>query len=110
MLRKGGHGQDDRLPQTYLCYANVAYNIPPSYFASILCMISKFLWQSAPARISLAQLFKPKHLGGIGLPDLRAYYLACQATRIVEWHLHSDTKDWKVLEHVFTPDPLHFLP
>lgn len=79
-----------------------------SYFASFR-KISAFIWQRSPARISLYQLSKPKHLGGISHPDIKAYYLPCQATRVVDWYLHEYIKDWLSIEQLFTPDPLRLL-
>lgn len=69
------------LPKLLYVLQTVPIALPPSYFASIQKMISTFIWQRLHARNSLNQLSKPKHLGGISLPDFKAYYLACQATR-----------------------------
>lgn len=65
-------------------------------------MISRFIWKNTSARISYAQLTRPKDLGGIALLDFGAYFSACQATHIVDWFLHLGTKDWIALEQMYT--------
>lgn len=51
----------------------------------------------------------PKLKGGIGLPDIYNYYLACHLTRICDWRLHANTKDWFQMENAGTQIPLHSL-
>lgn len=98
------------LPKLLYMFQAIPIHLPPSYFATIRQTFSKFIWKSSPARVNLTQLTKPKHLGGIGLPDLKKYYLACIATRIVDWHIHSAQKDWVSLEEQFVEGPIHAVP
>lgn len=98
------------LPKLLFVMQAMTIALPSSYLASLRRMSSSFIWQRTHARISLHQLSKPKHLGRIGLPDMKTYYLACQAARVVDWHLHGDTKDWITIEQLFSPDLLHMLP
>lgn len=36
--------------------------------------------------------------GGIGLPDVKAYYRATHLTRVVDWHCHAEAKQWVAME------------
>lgn len=61
-------------------------------------------------RISHDLLSRPKNLGGIGLPNIFHYHTATRLTRIVDWNVHTQKKDWVSLEASFTKLSLNSLP
>lgn len=75
------------LPKFLYLLQSVPTEIPAPYFASIRKMFTKFLWNDCKAHNNASQLCKPKHLGGIGLPEVEAYYYVCQAAQVVDWHV-----------------------
>lgn len=46
----------------------------------------------------------------ICLPDLKKYYWACHLSRILDWALHSNCKDWVRLENSLSPLPIRSAP
>lgn len=51
----------------------------------------------------------PKLKGGVGLPDVYKYYLACQLVHIVDWHVYAQGKTWVNLERRLTLEFLSIL-
>lgn len=98
------------LPRILYLLQMIPIHIPPSFFKVYRQLCSKFLWSDHTHRISYTQLTRPKHLGGIGLPNLQNYQIATLLTRIVDWNIHSLHKDWVTLEASFTNLSLSTLP
>lgn len=46
------------------------------------------------------KLVLPKAHWGIGLSDLQRYYWAVHLTRIVDWKVHIQCKDWVIIENL----------
>ena len=86
------------LPRILYLLQTIPIKLPASFFTTFKKTCLKFIWISKQPRISWERLIIPKHLGGIGLPDIRKYYWACHLTRIIDWHLHIKTKAWVKLE------------
>lgn len=57
-----------------------------------------FVWSHRKPRIRLQLLHLTKHRGGVGLPDVKAYYRAAHLTRLVHWHCHAEAKHWVAME------------
>ena len=98
------------LPQILYTLQAVPIKIPPAFFASYRKACTDFVWQGARPRLSNVRLTTPKLKGGVGLPDIYKYHLACGLTRIVDWTIHSGQKDWLQLEQLFSPLRLPQLP
>lgn len=98
------------LPRLLYILQTIPILIPPSFFKTYQSACSKFLWGTHKPRISFKQLTRPKHLGGIGLPNIFNYYTATHLTRIVDWKTHSRHKVWVALEASLTTLSLASLP
>lgn len=98
------------LPRLLYLFQTIPIKLPQAIFASVRSICSTFIWGKAKPRISFDRLTIPKLRGGIGLPDISKYYWACQLTRIIDWNVHSSTKDWVNIEHSFSLIPLRQLP
>lgn len=59
--------------------------------------------------IKYTRLTCTKIKGGIGLPDLYKYYLACHPTRIADWNIHYNKKLWVYIENSFSRFPIQDL-
>lgn len=75
------------LPRLLYMLQTIPIHVPPSFFKTYRQICSNFLWSDRPHRISYNQLIRQKHLGGIGLPNLRNYHTATLLTRIVDWNV-----------------------
>lgn len=98
------------LPRLLYLLQAIPIKLPPSFFTSYKHMCRTFIWASKSLRLVWDRLILPKLLGGLGLPDIQKYHWACHLTRIVDWHVHSHTKDWIKLENATTDVPLAYLP
>lgn len=54
-------------------------------------------------------LMRPKELGGIGLPDIRAYQQAVHTNRIIDWCRHAKMKQWVKMEFHWAAEELQAL-
>uniref|UniRef100_A0A803TEV0 Reverse transcriptase domain-containing protein n=1 Tax=Anolis carolinensis TaxID=28377 RepID=A0A803TEV0_ANOCA len=54
--------------------------------------ITKFIWKNKKPRIKLKILTDDKKRGGLGLPDLKSYYEACNLVWVKEWTRLKNTK------------------
>lgn len=63
-----------------------------------------FIWGYKVARISKTHVYKPKCLGGLGLPNFRHYYWAANCRTLMYWRdsfpgiVHVDTPSWLAIE------------
>lgn len=88
----------------------IPIQLPPVFFYTFKTLCTKFLWHNKHPRIKYEHLVTPKSKGDIGLPDLHKYYRACLLTRIVDWNVHTSTKQWVDLEEYLTDIPLATAP
>lgn len=98
------------LPRMLYILQTVPIHIPLAFFKSYRSLSSNFIWGGHKARIKYTHLTLPKYLGGIGLPDLQNYYKAVHLTRILDWNLHTSSKDWVGLEDSFSKLHLASVP
>lgn len=98
------------LPKLLYILQTIPIHVLPSFFKTYRQLCSNFLWSDRTHRISYNQLSRPKHLGGVRLPNLQNYQTAALLTRIVDWNVHAPLKDWIALEASFAKLPLNSLP
>lgn len=98
------------LPKLLYVMQTVPIHLPQSIFASYRKACSDFLWGKNHPRLSFERLTQPKLKGGIGLPDIAKYHIACQLSQIVDWNVHSHTKAWTKIENEFSSIPIRLLP
>lgn len=89
------------LPRLLYLMQAIPIHLPPSFFSTYKKMCTAFLWKNKPPCIKYMQMTHPKPKGGIGLPDLYKYHLACHLTRIVDWQIHFLEKAWVIIERCF---------
>lgn len=97
-------------PRFLYLMQTIPIHLPTAFFTTYRQACSLFIWKNSPPRIKYTQLTRTKTKGGIGLPDLYKYYLACHLTRIVDWNIHYDKKLWVCIENSFTQFPVQDLP
>lgn len=56
--------------------------------------LRSYLWQHKKPRVALSSLVKHREQGGIGLPDLLAYYRATLLDQIKFWFTPTSDKSW----------------
>uniref|UniRef100_A0A3B4YJP5 Reverse transcriptase domain-containing protein n=1 Tax=Seriola lalandi dorsalis TaxID=1841481 RepID=A0A3B4YJP5_SERLL len=73
--------------------------IPSSTFRQLDDMIGHFLWAGKRPRIKLRKLCTHMEKGGLGLPDLRLYYLAFEMAKIARyWQTSGNNVAWTEVE------------
>ncbi|XP_018419792.1 PREDICTED: protein-glutamine gamma-glutamyltransferase E-like [Nanorana parkeri] len=68
------------LPRLLYPLQALPIHIPPSFFRSIRTAFTEFVWIQKPPRLSYDILRRPKHSGGMSLPDVHQYYIATHLT------------------------------
>uniref|UniRef100_A0A3Q1EEL5 Reverse transcriptase domain-containing protein n=1 Tax=Acanthochromis polyacanthus TaxID=80966 RepID=A0A3Q1EEL5_9TELE len=69
--------------------------------------LSSFLWKNKRARLKLAVLQRPLEEGGLGVPDIKRYQVACLCIYLWHWFKEDPDSTWLLLEaHPVTPVPL----
>lgn len=98
------------LPKILYLLRTLPIKIPQSFFKTLHSLQIKFIWAHKPPRIKSTLLTRPKVMGGLGVPDFKAYYHASHIARIIDWHCHSILKDWVSIENDMSVIPLQFSP
>lgn len=97
------------LPRILYLFQTLPIHIPGSFFMTYKRLCRNFIWSSKAPKLSWERLTLPRSKGGIGLPDIYKYHWACLLTRVIDWHVHADTKDWVRLEESFAGIPISHL-
>lgn len=82
------------LPRVLYLLQALPIQLPPVFFKCVNPLFQEFIRSHRKPRIQLQLLHLPKWQGGVGLPDIRAYYKAAHLTRLIDWHCHADAKHW----------------
>lgn len=98
------------LPRLLYLFNALPIPIPNSFFSRLLQMQRRFLQADKKSRIKFRLLTLPENKDGIGLPDFKKYYYATHITRLIDWHCHSQNKDWVHLEHLHNEQQLLYYP
>lgn len=98
------------LPRLLYLLRSLPIKIPQSFFKALQSVLLEFLWGHKKARIKFQLLTRPKEQGGMGIPNFYNYYLASHLTRVIDWHCHTESKDWVLLEASLYQTPLKFSP
>lgn len=98
------------LPRLLYLFQAISITLPPSFFLSYKWICRNLVRSSKAPRPSWERLTLPKLRGGLNLPDIQKHHWACLLTRIVDWHIHEQSKDWVQLEKSFAQTPVHHFP
>lgn len=98
------------LPKILYLFCTLPIKLPRSFFKALHSLQMKLIWAHKSPRIKSILLTRPKALEGLGIPDFKAYYHASHIGRIIDWHCHSNLKDWVSMENDMGTVPLHFSP
>uniref|UniRef100_A0A3B3RIR3 Reverse transcriptase domain-containing protein n=1 Tax=Paramormyrops kingsleyae TaxID=1676925 RepID=A0A3B3RIR3_9TELE len=85
------------LPRFLFLFQTLPVFLPKSFFKLLDGVISSFIWQGRPPRLSKAYLQKHKKDGGLGLPNFLIYYWAANIGKIHSWY-NSPLTHWCRLE------------
>lgn len=71
--------------------------------------LSKFLWKDKKPRIALPKLWMPRGEGGLNIPNIKMYNIACLLRHALDWLTHSSRySNWEV-EHAWPPHGIQWL-
>lgn len=73
---------------------------PPKYFDELRTLTTKFIWNNKRVRIRLRTLQRPKHSGGLAVPDFKLYYWSFQIKQLTIWCNQNAVTPWRQIEIV----------
>lgn len=73
------------LPRFLYLFQCIPIFIPKSFFVSLDCSISSFLWNRKTPKIRKSILQRTKQLGGLALPNFQIYYWAANIRSTLYW-------------------------
>lgn len=91
------------LPKLLYLYWALPIQVPPSFFIVVKHALSTLTWQGKRPRGPYHILIRHKRVGGMGLLDLKDYYVAVVLDQLRHWFAPSDTKQWKAIKQYFKP-------
>lgn len=86
-------------PQLNYILMMVPVTISPHFFKQYDTIIKDFLWEGKRPRIKLSKMCAPRAKGGLGLPDLRLYYIAFEMAKIAKHWIKDNKLDWVAIEN-----------
>lgn len=96
------------LPKLLYYFRSLPIPIPQKFFIQLEKCLKKYIWGGKKPRIALAHLYKPKHLGGVGLPNAQTYYKAAILDQMKYWFSCQTDNRRSDIERTVTPG--HDLP
>lgn len=96
------------LPKLLYHFRTLLIPIPQTFFLQLTNKLKKFIWAGKKPRIALTQLYKPKYLGGVGLPNAHVYYQVAILEQSCNWFSCQTDNRWSEIEQEITPG--HDLP
>uniref|UniRef100_A0A672H408 Reverse transcriptase domain-containing protein n=1 Tax=Salarias fasciatus TaxID=181472 RepID=A0A672H408_SALFA len=97
------------LPRLLYLFQSLPIHIPDNQFREWDKLISRFIWSSKAPRVRYKTLQLPKASGGMGLPNLKDYYLAAQVKPLLLWCNQEYISKWKAMELSLLDRPLQSL-
>lgn len=97
------------LPRLLYLFQSLPIHIPDSQSREWDKVISRFIWNGKAPRVKYKTLQLPKHGGGMGLPNLKDYYLAAQIRPLMLWCNQEYVSKWKAMELSLLDRPLQSL-
>ncbi len=73
------------LPKFRFLFQCIPIYIKKGFFHSIDKIISEFIWDKKKPRLRMIFLQRPKSVGGMGLPNFKFYYWACNINMMTYW-------------------------
>lgn len=73
------------LPHLLYYFVNLPIIVPQSIFNTLNTLLVELIWGKGRRRISLQKLQLESNHGGLGVPDFKAYYYACQLEWLLFW-------------------------
>lgn len=96
------------LPKLLYHFRTLPIPAPQKLFSELVMSLNKYIWAGKRPRIALTQLYKPKHLGGVSLPNSQIYYKAALLDQMRYWFSCQMDNRWSDIELAITPG--HDLP
>lgn len=79
--------------------------IPTMFFTRLHSQMSKYIWVNKKPRLSFQTMTRRLDLGGLGLPDLKAYHRAVTLDQARYWWHNSTEKKWVDIESAIAGRP-----
>lgn len=97
------------LPRYLYMFQSLPLFLPRSFFSKIDGIISSFIWAGKHARIGKSLLLRNRRCGGLGLPNLLAYYWSANMHKVMLWCTFPQDSWYQVEESSCSPSSLQAL-
>ena len=102
-LKKSQQGRIAILKMNVLGRLNFLFSMiptppPPNDFDELQSLTTKFIWNDKIACICLRTLQRPKHSGGLAVPDYKLYYQSFQIKQLTIWCNENAVTPWRQIE------------
>lgn len=89
------------LPKLLYLYRALPIVIPDTFFKSLQSMLRSYIWSHKKPRCPHSVTIRLKKAGGMGLPDVKDYYVAVLLDQIRHWFTPTLGKQWRHIEQSF---------
>lgn len=90
-------------PKLLYLFRTLIIPIPHTFFSSIQKLFTQFIWNHKPPRYSLSIMLKHRKNGGMGVPNVLAYYKACVLDQLRYWWTPREHKSQSNMKRVNIP-------
>uniref|UniRef100_A0A8C5P7M4 Reverse transcriptase domain-containing protein n=1 Tax=Leptobrachium leishanense TaxID=445787 RepID=A0A8C5P7M4_9ANUR len=99
------------LPRLLYLFQALPSPVDPSDLRFLQSNIDAFVWRGGRRRVARSTLYRPRELGGLGLPNLQWYFQAAQLSQVVALHSPPNTHRWVDFESacMFPEDPRYWM-
>lgn len=93
------------LPQILYLFRTLPIPVKKAHMLTINKVLRKFVWKDMKPHSSHTLLLKHKNAGGMGMTDLRDYWVATRLSQLRSWFNLSPDKLWIDIEQNASPTP-----
>uniref|UniRef100_A0A8C5QNH5 Reverse transcriptase domain-containing protein n=1 Tax=Leptobrachium leishanense TaxID=445787 RepID=A0A8C5QNH5_9ANUR len=99
------------LPRLLYLFQALPSPIDPSDLRFLQSHIDAFVWRGGRRRVARSTLYRPRELGGLGLPNIQCYFQAAQLSQVVTLHSPPNTHRWVDFESacMFPESPKYWM-
>lgn len=98
------------LPKLLYYFRTLPISVPIEALRLFQTKIFNFIWGTKDSRLARTTMYAPKDLGGLGVPDVRKYYIAAQLTQLCQLRHNHYRPDWVSIEaQACSPLPIYLI-
>lgn len=86
------------LPRLLYLFRSLPIRVSKSYLHTIQTFMNKFIWQNKAPRFAKEVLYRSSKSGGLGVPRIWHYYIACRLAQQAQWNIRDSKVPWVKFE------------